>query len=278
VTGWRRAATLVALVVVLAALAGCTRREVGRVVVVDDGARVEQVLRARAALAEPVPVVVARSGALRDDVEEVWTAAGDSAHRAALVDGVDTTALVGAADGLARVELLGDGPDVEAARAAAADATGPELADLPALVAPDEQLLALVAEWDESGSYSQQIARFGALEQEARALAASLDRPAAVPCTAVWARRVEAAERVADRTAELLALVERRDGEGFDRARDAWADDPLGTGGVSLGELDAEAARACWATDSTVAATHRRLLDGVGALEAALDPEDLRAP
>lgn len=256
--------------------------------VVDDGARVEQVLRARSALADPVPVVVARSAALRDDVEEVWAADGDSARRAARVDTVDATALLEAADRLDRVELLGDGPDVVAARAAVADvvaaartaaaAAGPELADLPELVAPDEQLLALVAVWDESGSYSQQVARFGQLEQEARDLAASLDRDAAVPCTGVWRRRAEAATLVADRTAELLAAVERRDGEGFDRARDSWADDPLGTGGASLGALDAAAARACWEDDSTVAAAHRRLLDAVAALEVALDPEDLREP
>ena len=284
----RRAGGILLAVLVGLGATACERPTVdGGVVVVDEGGRAEQVRRARAALVDPVPVVVAELDRFVTVLDEVWTAPGDSAARAAAVDAVDPTALVAAADELAAVELLGDGPDVTAARAEvtaiveaarAAAAAGPtELRDLPELPPVDEQLLALAAEWDVPGSFSQQVRRLGELEERARALVAELDREAALPCTGVWDRRSAAATLVADRTANLVGLVRRRDGEGFDAARAEYRADPLGTDGRPLGELDARAAT-CWATASAVTDAVAAVDEGVAALTAALDPEDLRSP
>ena len=88
---------------------------------------------------------------------------------------------------------------------------------------------------------------------------------------------IEAATVVADRAAELLDLVRPRDAGAFDTARAAYRPDPLGTGGRSLGELDAAAA-ACWTEDSAVPPALAAIEDAVADLEAALDPPDLRAP
>lgn len=273
---------------VLLLVGGCEQQSVDSgVFVLDEDGRAEQVRRARAALATPVPRVVAELGAFESVVDEVWTADGDAAARAANVAAVDPSALLAAADALEEVELVGDGPDVRAARLAiegivaaarAAAAAGPaELVDLPALAEVDPQLLALAEEWDVPGSFSRQVTRLAELEERARALAAALDRAPALPCTGVWTRRVEAATLVADRTAELRDHVLRRDGDAFDAARAVFRADPLATDGRPLGELDAAAA-SCWRLESAVPDGVAAVDEQVAALTDALDPADLRAP
>lgn len=280
-------ATVAAVVVLLAA---CEQPPVrSSRLVVDEEGRVEQVRRARTALAAPVPPVVAASRAYRDLVGEILAAPGDSEGRATSVTLADPSAVVAATDALAAVELVGDGPDVRAARAAVAELTAAatavveagaaELADLPPLAEADGRLAVLVAGWDEPGSRSQQVERLGTLEEEARAAATAFDgSPSALPCVGAWERRVAAAETVATRTAELRGFVSAFDGASFDAARSAYRADPYDTGGVTLGDLDAAAASSCWAASSAVVAGHERVEETVDALEEALDPPDLRAP
>lgn len=285
---------LVPIVLLVAGVAGgCAPGVVGgpdevrETIVVDEGGRAAAIRGAREALAEPVPRVVAEARAFRDVLDGIWTASGDSALRAELVELADPSALLVAADDLAAVELAGDTEDlvavreqvalvVGAARDAAAAAPA-ELVDLPLLVLADQRLAALPPVWDEPGSFSQQVARLEELSVTAAELALELDRPAALPCTGVWQRRVEAAERVVDRTATLLELVRGRDGEAFDEMRATLGEDPFGTGGRSLGDLDAEAG-ACWGEDSAVPDRLATIDEAVRGLTAALDPPDLRAP
>ncbi len=274
-------------VAVLGGLVGCTppTSDGGEVVVTTDQ-RIPEVRAARDALAEPVPAVLGEAERLVAALEQVWTEKAAAEERAARAGALQLDPFRDAVDRLGEVELDGVGPDVESARelvdAMVADGRAllevveQELASLTAVPPFDEDLEALLARWDQRGSYSQQLEAFAQLATDATTLAEEAAGRTATPaCTALWERRALAAETVAERTEELRGLIRDRRGQEFDDLRDSYRQDPFGLGGL-LGELDAEAAASCWAGQSDAPAALEQLQTRTDELEAALDPPDLR--
>lgn len=273
--------------VVLTGLVGCTPRasDGGQVVVTDDD-RILEVRAAREALAEPVPAVVAEAERLVDALEQVWTETGQVEGRAERAAALRLAPFGDAVETLDAVALDGDGPDVVAARdlVAAMVAAGrsllevaeEELASLTALPPFDAELEAVLAGWDQRGSYSQQLEAFTQLAEDATALADQAEGRTATPtCTGLWERRAQAARTVTERTEELRILIRDRRGQEFDELRDSFRQDPYDLDGL-LGELDAAAAASCWAEESEAPGAAERLLTRTDELEAALDPPDLQ--
>lgn len=269
-------------------LAGCTPPSSGGgEVVVSDDDRIVEVRAARQALAEPVPAVVSEAEHLVDALEQVWTEPGQVEERAERAAALRLAPFEDAVGTLDAVELDGDGPDVVAARelVAAMVADGrallevveEELGSLTALPPFDAELEAVLAGWDQPGSYSQQLEAFGQLAEDATALGGrAADRTATPACTGLWERRAAAARTVAERTEELRGLIRDRHGQEFDELRDSFRQDPYDLGGL-LGELDAAAAASCWTEGSDAPAAVELLQTRTDELEAALDPPDLGA-
>lgn len=268
-------------------MAGCTppASDGGEVVLTTDD-RVQEVLAARQALAEPVPAVTAEATRLVEALEEVWTLEAASDTRAERAEALRLQPFRDALGDLAEVELEGDGPDVEAAtevvaamvadgRALLAVATD-ELASLTAVAPFDERLEGLLEGWDRRGSHSQQLEAFEELAVEAEELAEdAAGRTGALACVELWPRREQAARVVAERSRELRALVRDRRGQEFDELRDSYGQDPYGYGELP-GVLDAQAAAECWADASRAPASVELLRERTDELAEALDPADLR--
>ena len=283
----RAASPLVVAVLVAVLVAGCDlpSSDGGTIVVTTDD-RVEEVRAARDALAAPVPLLIGEAERLVGALERVWTEEAPSEDRAALAAALRVAPFADALDDLDAVTLAGDGRDVVAATALLDDLVGDarallavveeELASVEAPPPFDAELEDLLAGWDARGSYSQQLAALEELAVTAEELAAVADQRSAVPaCVSLWPRRSEAATVVAARTRELRSLVRDRRGQEFDELRDAYRQDPYGTGEL-LGVLDARAARGCWAAASEAPVLLTALDEHVAALEEALDPPDLQ--
>ena len=281
-----RLAPVLAATILAVVLAACSPpTSDGGEIVQEPDARIDEVLAARAALAEPVPTLTAEAERLVAALEQLWVEPVPSNRRAAVVASLRVAPFDDAIAGLAAVELEGDGPDVRNVRAAVAavlddgEALGAAVAaeqdELVELVAFDEQLRSLFEPWDAPGQYSAQLAAFEQLTVDARALADEAAKRTSTPaCTEVWDRRVAAATTVAERTDELRTLIRDRRGQEFDELRDEYRQDPFGLGAL-LGELDAAAAAACWTEDSRVTSLLAALLASRDELAAALDPDDL---
>lgn len=270
-----------------AGLVGCTppASDGGEVVVTDDD-RIREVRAAREALAGPVPEVVAEAERLVEALEQVWTEPGQVEGRAERAAALQLTPFGDAVEALDAVELDGVGPDVVAARDLVAamvadgrallDVAEEELASLTALPTFDDELETVLAGWDQRGSHSQQLEAFERLTEDATALAdQAAGRTATPACTGLWERRAEAARTVAERTEELRGLIRDRRGQEFDELRDTFRQDPYDLGGL-LGDLDAEAARSCWAEGSDAPDAVELLRTRTDELEVALDPSELR--
>lgn len=272
-------------VAVLAAGCDLPSSDGGEIVVTTDD-RIEEVRAAREVLREPVPALLGEAERLVAALERVWTEAAAADERAALAESLQLTPFETAVDGIATIDLEGDGPDVAAASSLLDDlvrdardlqtAAEEELASIAAMPAYDQQLEDLLARWDARGSYSQQLTAFEELAADAEELAAvAAEREATPSCVELWPRRAEAASVVAERTGELRALIRDRRGQEFDELRDSYRQDPYGAGDL-LGALDAAAAAACWADGSAAPAVLRALEERVAALGAALDPDELQ--
>ncbi|MFP5310460.1 MAG: hypothetical protein ACLGIR_12900 [Actinomycetes bacterium] len=265
--------------------AGCTA---GAEPSADPTQRLEEVRAARDVVAEVVPpvraaadVVVAAVRPLRDGSLATVPERLEALERldAVLADGVPVVP----ADLVA-----GEGPDVEAARAAlsrlrdavddlrrAADA---EASALRELQTADAALADLVASWDRPGSRSQLLDQLAESEGGARALAEELDAEADVlDCLATFDRRATAADVVAERTAELADEVRARDGLGFDELRDGWRPDPFDTAGAPLGAVPTEEV-GCWEDSAPLLRASSAIDEALDALEGALTPADLSGP
>lgn len=252
--------------------------------VVPDEERIGEVRAAREALATPVPALVAEAERLVEALGSIWT--GAATARGDQADELRLTPLQDATDALDEVELEGTGPDVAAASelvdALVADArelttsVEEEVATLVDVAAFDAELEELLAQWDGRGSYSQQLTAFDEAAAAAEELAArATERTATPACTGLWERRAEAATTVATRSEELRALVQDRRGQEFDELRDEFRQDPYDLGAL-LGELDADAASACWEEGSAAPAALDALRGHTDELAGALDPADLR--
>ena len=175
-------------------------------------------------------------------------------------------------DAAAAGDALSAGAEAAAELAPIADAEREELVELTTV---DARLAELVGAWEEPGSRSTQIARFGELAGQAEALATELEgRAPRHSCSTAYVRRAEAARHVADVSRELQDLVRRYRGTTFDERLAELEDDPLDTGGVPAAETDAEEIAGCWDASAAVEA-----LDDVdaalGRLEQALNPEEV---
>lgn len=248
--------------------------------------RIPEIRAAREALAEPVPAVTTEAARLVEALEEVWTREAAADERAEFAEALRLEPFRDALGDLDAVELEGEGPDVAAAAevvdAMVADGRGllavaeEELASLTAVPSFDARLEEVVAQWDQRGSYSQQLEAFDQLAVDAEALAEEAAGRTGTPaCVELWPRREEAALVVAERTAELRTSIRDRQGQEFDELRDTYRQDPYGLGAL-LGVLDAQAAAACWAGESDAPPVLDLLDERTGKLAEALDPEDLQ--
>lgn len=165
-------------------------------------------------------------------------------------------------------------PDLDAAvaglitqGATAADAAASVQSGIAAAQAVADEVLALVALWDEGGSRSAQIEQLGDVETMLRDLAA---RTPSGPedCRDVEVQWTAAAAAAAEVTAQLVDRVRATDGNGFDEIRQrerplVGADispTPITTTCPALGALDQSLAG---------------VTAGLGDVETALNPTDL---
>ena len=278
---------VVAVAAVAVLLAGCTppASDEGEVIITTDE-RIPEIRAARQALAEPVPAVTAEAARLVDALEEVWTREAAADDRAEFAEALRLDPFRDALGDLDAVVLEGDGPDVTAAAevvdAMVADGRGllavaeEELASLTSVPSFDTRLEDVVAQWDQRGSYSQQLQAFEQFALDAEALAEEAAGRTGTPaCVELWPRREEAARVVAERSRELRASIRDRRGQEFDELRDAYRQDPYGLGAL-LGVMDAQAAAACWAEESDAPPVLDLLDERTEEIAEALDPQDLQ--
>ena len=251
----------------------------------DRDERIAEVLAARALLAESVPAVVEAADGYVEGLRGVRnTEVASSERRAAAAAALPTTALDGAEAALEGVDLEGDGPDVAAATAAVdamlatvgevRDLVAAEVDELRALADFDAELADLVDVWDAPGSRTPRRAQLDEAATEATALAEQArSAEPTVSCLDVWTHRAEAADVVAERSAQLRDLVAGSTGEEYDQARDEWRDDPTGLG-TPPAELDASGMD-CWDEGSPAPGAVTRLRELAADVQAALSPEDL---
>jgi hypothetical protein len=283
---WARTRLVAIAGVLVLGLAACDAGEPEAAPSPTSEPRIQEIRAARGAVAEPavelaraVGVVVDRTRRLRTEVTEDRGTAAERlldeplAALAEATDAVRALELSGGEDVQRASDALDDAAEVADALARAVDEERAEVRDL---VEVDAQLAELVAAWEEPGSRRIQMARFDELAVEAEALAEELEsRTPLHPCGDVYERRIEAARAVAETTRELRDLVARYRGTEFGERVLELADDPYGTGGATLAELDVEALADCWDEAAEVAAAGERVGGALDALERALAPEDL---
>lgn len=279
------------LLVALTALSACTSQvqDAPATAVVDEDGRAAAVRQAREAMEDPVPALVAAVDGYVGFVEDAVTATGDSRARAAQAAAVDPGPVRAQVAALRAVPLRGETTELATIRGAVDDVAGAaeavtaageaETDELATLVPIGDRLRAVTDGWGAPGSRSRQVEHFEGLVTATDEIAEEVrGRTSVTPCVGAWERRAAAATVVAERTEVLLEHVRQRDGTAFDEDRSTFLADALGTGGTSLGDLDAAAAATCWAGSSPVAEARRGLTGAVDALAAALNPPSVTRP
>ena len=280
--------SVLALTALSAVLVGCTGSGPETAQASARDARIAAVRAARDAVGDAASTLGEAANETDAQVSEVRLSeiSAPSARRDA-VNRVRAGALADlqtAIDAAADVTIPGDSPDVTAARAAwdraqqdaahLAAAARDDLGLAGSLADAEVKLDDVVAGWDQPGSYSQQLARFADLTDQARQVLDTLRALPPPPCSAYLQRRMDAAHAVISETVELRGLIQRRAGNEFDARREALAPDPFGIGAL-LSDLDNKDA-SCWKergrTPVAVADVRGALQDLVTALNPELDP------
>ncbi len=283
----RIARSILTLTALAVALSACT----GSAASPDAGssveARVAEIRAARAAVGDVAAALGEAANETQTQVGEIRLAAiSDPRARREAVDAVRSRALAdlrAAEQRAGRISLGGDTADVQAARRAwdhareaarRLEAAADDDLTLAAELASAEVALDdVVAGWDAPGSYSQQLARFAELTDQARTVLTGMRAAPPPPCSAYLQRRMDAAHAVIAASVELHGLVERRAGNEFDARREELAPDPFGLGAL-LSDLDARDA-SCWQergrTPLAAAEVRASLRDLVAALNPPLD-------
>lgn len=272
----------VPLVLALSLLVGCSGEEVDTADV-----RITEIRDARAAVSEPAGELAQAAAEVFEAVEALRVdppmQPSERLDHAVEVRRSRLPALDAALAAAADAEVTGDTDDIVAARSAweqlraeARDLRAAALEELGIIDAAaniELELIEITEGWDEPGSRSQQITRFGELEQRAEALAARIDDAEVGDCLTTFERRRDAAATVAERTDELRGLIERYQGNEFDELRSEYRQDPFGLE-APLVALDREEAD-CWREVSPLVAAWDRFQARLRELEEALNPPDL---
>lgn len=277
-----RASTTAVALVAAAALAGCSSAEPPVDTSRDD--RIAAITRARQAVVEPAQALGTAAAEVAVRLDAVVVRPGPDT-----LDGLREAMddLDGARRDLEDVDLDADTVDVAAAGEAVAMAlaAAEDLDTSTAMVATaatlavetEEALDEVVAVWDEPGSRTELLEQFDTALVTVAALVDGLEPPGDA-CDGPVQERLEEAEFVAAATEELRGYVADADGTSFDARRAELAEAPWGVdaSGVVRGPGASIDPDGCAAVGDAEAAAHA-LADGLEALQAALNPDDLQS-